>query len=168
MKDNVRDIVIGIVILVIVLGGIYLVRRQKTPAPLPTPTPVSEFEQNLKDRFNITVPENVEKATLKDVNGQAGEGLATRNFENQKFTFTALANLEDPKPGYFYQVWLVRGTPQDANYNILSLGTMRLAKGGYLLEYESFKDYSDYQNVIVTLERALGAKPQERILEGSF
>ncbi len=172
MKGNIRDIVIGIIILVVVLGGIYLIRKQRnTPAPLPTPSPVSQFEQGLKDKFNITVPDNVEKADLKNVSGKPeniGEGLATRIFENQKFTFTALANLPDPVPGYFYQVWLVRGTPQDANYNILPLGAMRLAKGGYLLEYESTKDYSDYKNVVITLERVLGTKPQEHILEGSF
>ncbi len=169
MKGNIRDILIGVLILLVVLGGIYLIRRQKaTPAPLPTPTPISNFEQNLKDQFNITVPDNVQKATLKDVTGGQGEGLATRNFENSKFTFTVLANLEDPAPGTSYEVWLERGNPSDANYDIALAGIARIAKGGYLLDYESTKDLSDHNKVIVTLEKVLDIKPEQHILEGSF
>ncbi|HEX6977261.1 MAG TPA: hypothetical protein VF185_02805 [Patescibacteria group bacterium] len=168
MKGNTRDILIGVVILVIVLGGIYLIRRQKTtPAPLPTPTPISSYEQNLKDQFNITVPDNVQKATLKDVSGGVGEGLATRNYQNSKFTFTALANLEDPVGGS-YEVWLERGNPSDANYDIIPVGVARIAKGGYLLDYETSKDLSDHNKVVISLEKVLDTKIEKRILEGSF
>lgn len=96
------------------------------------------------------------------------EGLATRIFENGKFVFTVLANLPDPQPGYLYQIWLVKGSPTDPDYNVVSMGSLRLAKGGYLLDSEGNIDYSDHGSVIVTLEKTVTKVPGQHILEGSF
>jgi len=75
---------------------------------------------------------------------------------------TILAGLPDPKTGYFYQGWIVNGT------TYLSLGKLRVAKGGYLVDFRSTTNYSNIKNVVVTLEKVFNNTPETRILEGSF
>lgn len=167
MRGSTRDILIGIAILVIVLGGIYLLRRPRNTVT-PTPTPISNFEEKIENQFNVTIPDDVEKADLKDSSGGDASGVATRKVESGTFIHTVLADLPDPQPGYFYQGWLVRGKEGEANYSIITTGRMRLAKGGYLLEFESSTDYSDYKTVYITLERVNDRNPEKRVLEASF
>ncbi|OGM81788.1 hypothetical protein A2361_00265 [Candidatus Woesebacteria bacterium RIFOXYB1_FULL_40_26] len=156
-----RDIVIGIIILAMVAGLIYWFRRSQQPRPaISTPTPSAEEE--IERTFNLTIPDNLERADLGNVAGKEGTGLATRGFENGKFTLTVLANLPDVTSGTFYQVWLVKDGTN------LSLGKMGIAKGGYLLEFSSNKDYSDYKDVLVSEEKVFDLKVESRILEGSF
>ena len=45
---------------------------------------------------------------------------------------------------------------------------MRLAKGGYILEFSSTTDYSDHQQVVITHELVADATPEDHVLEGSF
>ena len=52
--------------------------------------------------------------------------------------------------------------------SLISTGRLRIAKGGYLLEFQSSTDYSSYDNAVVTLERVADSVPEEHILEGSF
>lgn len=156
-----RDIVIGIIILAAVVGLILWFRKTSlTRRAVPTPTPSAE--EKIERTFNLTIPDNLERADLKDVTGQGGMGLATRSFEGGKFTLTVLANLPDPTSGIFYQVWLVKDGTN------LSLGKMRIAKGGYLLEFTSNKDYSDHKGVLVSEEKVFDSKVENRTLEGSF
>lgn len=163
---NRRDIVIGFIILVVVAGIIYLVRRPKV-TPLATPTP-SSVEQNIESKFNTTIPEDTEKAELKDATGGASSGIAARKFENNKFTLTVLADLPDLTSAEFYEVWIVRGQTGESNYSLIAIGRMQIAKGGYLLDYTSATDYSDYQKVIVSQETRLTNLPQKTVLEGSY
>lgn len=168
ISKNTRDILIGIVILILVLVGIYLIRKPRTTIPAPTPTPISNFEQKMKEQFNFTIPDDVERVDLVDITGGESSGIATRKVENGRFIHTVLADLPDPARGYYYEAWLVRGKQGDANYAMISTGAMRLAKGGYLLEFESVTDYSDYKGVVITLERANDRRPEKVILQGSF
>ena len=168
--NKVRDILVGIAVLVIILLGIYLIRRNQTASFVssPLPSPVSQFEQELQKNFNIVIPDNAVKADLKDVSGGNGMGLATYENQNAKFDYTVLANLEDPAKGYFYQAWLVRGNLGDSNYEAISLGILSLEKGGWLTNFQSAKDLSDHKKVLITLERINDLKPETHILEGSF
>ncbi|MFZ5933200.1 MAG: anti-sigma factor [Patescibacteria group bacterium] len=159
-----RDIVIGLIILALTAGAIVWVRRPKAPQPTPTPS----IEEKIEKTFNFEIPEDVDRAELKDVSGGTGSGIATRKYENGKFSHTVLADLLDPTPGTFYEGWLVRGKEGDANFASISTGALRVAKGGYILEFESAKDYSDYQGVVITLEKVSDSKPETHILEGSF
>ena len=56
----------------------------------------------------------------------------------------------------------------DADFAFISTGPMSVAKGGYLLEFSSAIDYSDYKGVVITLEKVNDKTPETHILEGSF
>lgn len=162
-----RNVVIGLIALVIIAGIVYWYRRSQQASELPQ-APQPTFEETFEDRFNIQVPEDVDKAELRDVSGGDGSGLATRKYEAGKFTHAVLADLSDPAAGYFYEGWLVRGKEGDENFAYISTGRLTLAKGGYMLEFESSRDYSEYSGVVVTLERVDDKKPEKHILEGNF
>ena len=164
---NRRDIVIGFIILAVVAGIIYFVRRPKT-TPIETPVATPSFEEQFENKFNTQIPDNLDKAELKDITRQGGSGLATRNYENGIFNLTVLADLPDLEPNDFYEVWLSRGTAGQNNYSLISIGSLQIAKGGFLLDFNENKNYSDYQNVIISLETKLNTSPEKIILEGSF
>jgi len=109
-----RDIVIGLIILVLVVTLVVYRRNKAAKLSLPLPTPT--VEQRISDTFNgLTIPEDVEKIELNDVSGGDGFGIATRT--------EVLADLPDLDSGY-YQVYM------DGKF----LGKMRVAKGGFLFE----------------------------------
>ena len=164
---NRRDIVIGLVVLALIVGAITWSRRQRV-SPTTPPSPTPSVEQRLEETFNFKIPEDVEKADLTDVSGGDGSGVATRKFENGTFTHTVLADLPDPVGSTFYDGWLVRGKEGDANFSLISTGRLRIAKGGYLLEFDSSTDYSDHNQVVITLEKVADKVPETHILEGSF
>lgn len=164
---NRRDIVIGFVILAALAAFIYFRSSRATPNELTVPQTLST-EDKLEEQFGVTLPENVDRAELSDVTGGNGSGIATRRYEDGAFTHTVLADLPDPQAGTFYEGWLVRGKPGDNNFALVSTGTFRLAKGGYLLEFQSDKDFSEYNNVVVTQEKVADSTPETHVLEGSF
>lgn len=141
-----RDIVIGAIVLGILVGGALWIRKarlDKQALTVTTPT----TEEKISDTFNgLTIPEGTQKAELRDVSGGNGFGIATRT--------EVLADLPEPPSGKVYQVRIEKGDQK------VLLGTMRVAKGGYMLEYDSSK-YPGYERVVVF-------SGEERILEGSF
>ena len=156
-----RDIVIGIVILAALAGFIYFRSQREVPEELQVRQTLS-VEDQLEFAFDFDIPDDVEKAELKDVSGGNATGIATRKFDAGRFTHAVLADLPDPEPGTFYEGWLVMDD------SLISTGRLRIAKGGYLLEFQSSTDYSSYDNAVVTLERVADSVPEEHILEGSF
>jgi len=166
---NKRDIVIGFVILIVLAAIVLSLRRgRSTPLPnLPSPTPVSG-EQKIESSFKINIPDDVEKADLKDVSGSDGIAIATRKFENNTYTATVLADVSDPKSGAFYQAWVTKGDLKDTNSEFISLGKLKMAKGGWMIEFQSKTNYSDYKNVLISLESTFDSKPETHVLEGSF
>lgn len=163
--DRSRNILIGgVVIIIIVLVVIFIVRRKSATSPVntPLPTPVSSFERDLQNNFGITVPDNAIKADLSDVSGGNQMGLATEEIQNGNYSYTVMANLDDPMPGYFYQAWLVKDT------TFVSLGKLELEKGGWLVNFTTKENLSDHKKVWVTLEKTFDMTPEKHILEGSF
>jgi len=156
---NRRDIVIGLIILAILAGVIFWLRRARTPLITPQAPTV---EEKLEEAFKLEIPEDVDKAELKDVTGGTASGIATRKFEDGKFTHTVLADLPDPEAGTFYEGWLIMGD------EVFSTGKMRVAKGGWILEFESTTDYSDHNKVVITQEKVFDDNLEEHILEGEF
>ncbi len=154
-----KDIVIGLIVLTVLAGIVYLVRRPKDKLRV-TSTP--SVEERMEDVFNLEIPEDAEKAPLEDVTGGNASGIATRSYEDGRFVHVVLADLPDPEVGSFYEGWLARGD------NFVSTGKLRIAKGGYLLEFESGVDYSDFDEVVVTLEAIEDRNPEQHVLEGSF
>ncbi len=157
-----RDIVIGVIILAL-LGAFIYFRQQRIDREeeLKVPETLS-VEDIIEESFKIEIPEDVEKAELKDVVGGDSSGIATRKFENGRFAHMVLADLPDPETGSYYEGWLVNGD------SVISTGRMQIAKGGYLLEFSSDTDYSDHSEVVVTKEKIADKNPEEHILEGSF
>lgn len=162
---NRRDIIIGVIVLILVVGAALWLRNRNTKDVMAPTVPIQE---EIERSFNLTIPEDVDKADLKDVSGGNGSGIATRKYENGKFSHMVLADLPDPVAGTFYEGWLVRGKMGDDNFAFISTGMLRVAKGGFLLEFNSTTDYSNYMGVVVTLEKVNDKTPETHILEGAF
>jgi hypothetical protein len=162
-----RNVVIGLIVLLGLGALIYWAVRSGKEEELPA-VPTPSIEEKLEDSFKYQIPEGFEKAELDDVTGGTGSGLASRKYESGTFNHAILADLPDPESGSFYEGWLVRGKEGDADFAYISTGKLSVAKGGYMLEFESSVDYSDYSGVVVTLEKVNDKKPEKHILEGSF
>ncbi|OGM11980.1 hypothetical protein A2Z22_04845 [Candidatus Woesebacteria bacterium RBG_16_34_12] len=157
-----KDIVFGLVIILILTAVVYY--WKKPPAveqDLVVPQTLS-VEDEIEEKFKIQIPEDVEKAELKDVSGGDGSGIATRKFAEGEFSHTILVDLPDPEGIRFYEGWLVKDN------ETVSTGKLNLAKGGYLLEFQSDTDYTSFNQVVVTLEEKLDKTSEKHILEGSF
>lgn len=161
---NRRDIITGVIILVLVVAGV-LWFRSRSSKEVSAP---STSQEKIEKSFNLNIPDDVETADLTDVSGGDASGVGTRKFENGTFSHMVLADLPDLAAGTFYEGWLVRGKAGNEDFVYISTGELRVAKGGYLLEFESKVDYSDYAGVVVTLEKTNDKMPETHILEGSF
>lgn len=150
-----KEIFTGIFVILVILGVIFGIKKAKAPKVQPFTIPTPTVTQELESKFKLSIPDNVEKINLQAASGFEGIGIATRKFESGIFTQMIIADLPDPESGN-YQVWLIK----DDNTKI-STGTLKLAKGGYLLEFSSEKNYSDYKKVEVKLEDKV-------VLTGSF
>ncbi|MEK7470483.1 MAG: hypothetical protein AAB622_00545 [Patescibacteria group bacterium] len=141
-----KDIVIGIAVVALLTATILVVKNNRDAKLQESLKGTPTIEQKVEEKFGgLQVPADVEKTELKDVSGGDGFGIATRT--------EVLADLPSPANGA-YQVWLEKDGKK------VLLGNMRVAKGGYLLEYSSAK-FPGYDKVIVTLNSS-------NILEGSF
>ncbi len=156
-----KDIVTGFIILVILALVTVFYRKSQVPS-ITDVEKLQEKESQIEGVFNIEIPEDLEKAVLEDVSGGISSGIATRDFKGGKYIHTVLADLSDPEGKMFYEGWLTKGD------DFISTGKMRIAKGGYILEFGSAIDYSDYDGVVITLEKIFDNNPEKHILEGSF
>lgn len=166
MKRN--DIVIGVITVVIIAVVLLLLRQSQSPPVLQNPNPSPSSQQQIEDAFNLEIPDDVEKIDLEDVADIGGVAIATRKFENGEFTSTVLADLPDPIPGSFYQVWITKDDPASASSQFLSLGRMRLAKGGWILEFRSTTDYLDYNGFLISEEKTSDNSPERHLMQGQF
>lgn len=156
MNYSRRDILIGFAVIALIIIGViaYRQNKAKNANPSPTPAPIT-FENELEDSFKYDIPDDANSIELKDVSGGNGRGIATER--------EILADIEDPAPGYYYEAWL-----QDSNNgNLVSLGRLRVAKGGWLLEYDK-SQYGDRNNIVISLERTNDSSIEKRVLEGTF
>ena len=154
MNFNRKDVLVGLVIVVVVILGASLFKKLKTPKVLPSPAPQTvSYKDELENIFNLDIPENTNTIDLKDVSGGNARGIATST--------EVLVDIEDPETGYFYQGWL------ENDGNFVSLGKLRVAKGGWLLEYNGSKN-PEYTKIVISLEKVFDSKLETKILEGSF
>lgn len=162
-----RDIVIGLLVLAVVVGVIYWRRNSASKDELIVPEAMS-VEDSMEERFNLQLPDDVDKAELLDVNSGNSSGIATRKYENSRFTHSVLADLPDLEAGSFYQGWLVRGEVGSDDYARVSTGKLMIAKGGWMLDFTSGVDYSGYNKMMVSEETVNDLTPEKIVLEGSF
>jgi len=138
-------IFVALIILVVVFLIIFPKFIKKPTTLLPTPTP--SVEEQLEQRLNgLVIPDDAEKIDLKNVSGGEAMGIATKS--------EVVADLPDLSRGESYQVLLSNGA------KTVLLGTMKQAKGGWILEYDLSK-YPGYNQIIVV-------KGSQHILEGTF
>lgn len=156
MNYSKKDVLIGFVIVLAIILGLFLIKKNKDTKNEATPTPNTiNYRQEIENNFNLDIPDDVKTYNLIDVSGGDGRGIATDN--------EILVDLNDPLTGYFYEAWL-----QDSNTkNIKSLGKMQFMKGGWLVEYKK-DQYPSYNKIIVSLEKTFDNKLESVILEGSF
>jgi hypothetical protein len=145
VRMKTRDVVVVFLVLVIVVAGILMVNKIKLPKKVAMPSPTPSIQEKVESRFvGLVIPWDVEKVELKDVSGGEAVGIATRTE-----ILAALAG------GEVYRGWL-----ENEEEKMVLLGSFRVAKGGYILEYNSAKA-PGYNKVVVTLG-------DKHILEGSF
>lgn len=161
MNTRKKDIIIGFILIAVIVGGAYFYKNLKSPKLLPTPTP-SSVKSKIEGLFNYVIPDDLDSIELKDVTGGESRGIAARKFENGAFTQTILANLPDLTLNEFYEGWIFLGD------KYVSMGKLIVAKGGFLVDFTSNTDYSDYKKVIITKEKINDNKFKTIILEGSF
>lgn len=161
-----RDLIIGATVLIVIAVIVFFIQRRKSEivTPVPTATPTLEETQNsIENKFKVNIPEDADKAELKDAHGTGFSGIATREFKNGVYSITVLADLPDPDTGMFYQAWL-----SDGSGTSRLLGTLRMAKGGYLLDYTTSQDLRPLSSVAISLETKNDAKVEEVVLQGSY
>lgn len=142
-----KNILVAFIVVVAVVAGVLLIKNRAKVSQKPSPTPTPSIQQQIQNKFKgLVIPKDQESIELKDVSGGNGMGLATRN--------EILADLPDLPSGKIYQGWL------ENNGKTVLIGTFKMAKGGWILNYNS-SAYPGYDKVIV----AVGEK---HILEGSF
>lgn len=126
-----------------------------------------ETERQIEERFRTEVPEGAERAELKarDVEGRA---LATREVTDSGTNISVLADLADPEQGHFYQAWAAKGQEGDEDFERISLGRLRVAKGGFVTDFTSESDLSEFDQVLISQERTQDSEPEQTVVEGSF
>ena len=162
-----RDIVIGIVILALLAGVTYWRRNRASEEALVVSETLS-VEDQIEQRFNLEIPEDVDRAELTDTTGGNASALATKKFEAGSFSHSVLADLPDPTTGTFYQGWISKGEEGSEDFKLVSTGRLSIAKGGWMLDFSSKTDYSEYSKVMITEEKVNDSTPEKTILEGNF
>lgn len=158
-----RDVIVGFLVVVAFVTALVLVKNKNNKAKVASVSPTPSIEERVTSQFGgLVIPKDADKADLLDVNGGPGLGEAAKISQKGRFNITVLADLMTPNNGGFYQAWAVK----DGTY--ISLGKLRVAKGGYLTDFVSEKDYSDYKTIIVTIEKVFDATPETPVLKGSF
>lgn len=136
-----------LLITALILGGIiyYLTNReQEEVLVVPEPQTLSS-EDELEKSLRFQIPEDAEKTELRNLRGDASKAIATRRVVNEVLEISILADLDEGS----YQAYLVKGEQGSEDYSEIPAGELRLAKGGYLLEFESSEDLSAYDKIIV-------------------
>lgn len=158
-----RDVIVGFLVVVAFVTALVLVKNKNNKAKITSVSPTPSIEQKVTSQFGgLVIPKDADKADLSDVNGGPGLGEAVKISQKGRFNITVLADLVAPNDSKFYQAWAVK----DGTY--VSLGKLRVAKGGYIADFVSTTDYSDYKTIIVSLEKVFDSTPEIPVLKGSF
>ncbi|HKY73926.1 MAG TPA: anti-sigma factor [Patescibacteria group bacterium] len=146
---------------ILILGGYLGVKWWKSQIALQKPSiltegvSLDERGQSLLKTYGLS---EQQAAQLKAVEGSDAYGVVRWNTE--KTSLTVLASLPSIKTGA-YQVWL---TPDDGKQT--KLGSMRIEKGGYVLDYVLKKELLPSKFVVVvSKELKNDAVLEEKLLE---
>ena len=117
---------------------------------------VEDLTEGAKDLITQT-------AVMQDVRSDDGRATAkiTRSFGGGLYILNVDANLPDPV-NVSYQLFLTGGG------EIIPIDYLKGSKNTWSLSIRTVDTYSEYDGVLITLERTKDDKPEERIMEGSF
>ena len=161
-----RDIVIGLVILLVLAGIVYWVARPKQTS-IEDIEPSPSIEEQLEEQFKTEIPEDADKVELEDATGGDARGIAFRKIVGGVLVLSFLADLVEPDEGSFYQAWVVK-EDEEGQEEMISLGKLAPAKGGYVLDYSTQKDLEGYDTVVISKEKTFDNQMEEKVLESSF
>ena len=114
------------------------------------------------EEVGLVVGEDADKVALEDVVGGSSRGAASVDKEGVFYVHYIVADLPELTEG-FYEGWLV-----NSSGDVLYTGKLESRKGGWVLEYRTEQDLSDYKRVIITEELVDDEKPEKHVLEGSL
>lgn len=122
-----------------------------------------EFAKETHEESDLGVEEY---ADLIDAGDRGGYGRATRIYQNGQLALDIISELPAPKDNYFYECWLI--IPEPISY--ISAGRMiQETDGKYHLKFIVNNDYTNYNNIAVTLEADdNNLAPSATILQGEF
>ncbi|MFC1649646.1 hypothetical protein ACFL2C_02985 [Patescibacteria group bacterium] len=161
-----HDVVVTVIVVVCVSALIYYFFYYEVPGEQLTldetgPQALS-VEDSIEESFQLEIPEDVEKVELQGT--QNSKAIATRDIRDGVTELTILADLPDGE----YHAALVLGSEGDDNFEILPLGNLGLAKGGYLIDHQSDSDLSEYNRIIVSSNPITSDIPEDLVFDGSF
>ena len=168
--------IVGIVVIVIIAGAIYILRSNNADKLIDTGKTVedatigktAEDAAIIKNDFDAVITKSF-NIDLKDVSKTGGFGTAWLGLYNGKTHHRLIAKNLPVLPGTdFYEGWLVKN-PLTRDY--FSTGKMKydpLTKEARL-DFIVDGDKSEYLSVVITSERDDGnPKPGKHVLEGRF
>jgi hypothetical protein len=166
MKDKQQWLSIAAVVILVGALGYFLFRKNRqVEAPVvENADKTASDSAALLDRMKITLPDNANKANLKDVAGGAGVGLASKQDTGSNTKVSVIAGLPAPQKGKSYQAYI-----GDENGKKILIGQLTEAKGGWLLEKQMKK--ADVENLkqVTVVEKSSDPKSQDKvILQGDF
>lgn len=143
-----RDVLIGFIALVILIGGVVWLYRNRNTASSEVPIATPDIVERINTAFpGLNIPEGTSRANLKDVSGGESVGVATKT--------EIVANLPTPQTGQSYKAVL-----ENPEGKTITLGTMRISKSGWIIGYDASK-YPGYDKVTIF-------SGETKLLEGSF
>lgn len=143
-----RNTILLIAVSILIILGVYWFNKNRAGVPQPSPISSPTISEKISKTFpGLMIPENTPKAELAPVDGVEGFGIATLT--------EIVANLPELPAGKYYKAWLVNETG-----NKVYLGNLRVAKSGWLVEYNLDK-YPGYTKILITQDNT-------SVLEGSF
>lgn len=152
-----RVIILAAVTILLLIGGGLWSRQHRAKVTTQTVT------QQSRSELPFDVP--IETTTLSSTTDEAAQGAATRQYIDQLFVHGVTALLPDAPPGQVYAGWLLKnGNRHDS----VATGTFRKDGDSYTLDFSSPVDYSDYTDVLVTLQHAGSTQPETDVITGSF
>ncbi len=154
---NKRVITVAFVFIIIGVGYFLSRRNDNTPQMILEPAPTPSVKNRIEEVFGSKATNNKgEKLELALGNQMA---LITRS--EDKSNISILADFESSS-GQDYYVWLEK----DSSY--LSLGPLKVAKGGFIGEFNLDPIWQDFNHVIISRESGQKKEPSNKFLEGSF
>lgn len=130
----------------------------------------TSLHQDQLDQMKDVLDKEKEIIALTSVDDRGGMGVAERSF-GENFTHNLVLEVSDPKPGFFYEGWLVKKPSLPIKF--YSTGALeKNSNGMFTLEYSAdINERSQYNKVVVTEETladGLDGKPEDHIFDGVF